>query len=866
MGSEPVWRLSISANTLSNPANDVFRKIKDHPDTQLLTPTGTNRSMLAGEITIDRYVWFSKTIAPPPAMDPNTGLPVAGPTRNNTFYVRDSALSAAINPGGYLVVGPRNVTAMGSTTAGSGSQKWGVPSPQQIVLQPAGGPAVSVSDLDGDPNPTVPVPNGGRGNALPPPANSQETAAIWVAMDPPASWGSWNASWAGKGTAGIGLNVSEPLPPAYYPCPTHKNIATGLHDAYGPLQDSGHTSFLNTPVDRNGGCPIADGLLSPGTCANFCTVFVERLADPTRPHDPDPNNLATWNPYIAIDFMPVDLTVFNGESSAPDPSETQGRDRGLAAALPFQTDSAVPQFPADPVDPSKVPLPIFDATRLRSRLTHFHTRQRGFGSDLPGYDNDGTLFGIGDLNRNPHPYKPLGSLADVAAIPFAADATTDSLQPGGKPTTPRPAGGSGSAFFMHELGQGPAGRGLGDWTRIPYHSLGWVNPAFGRRLDVADGIPVSYFGCPDRPFPWIVWNDRPFANPFELIFVPRTPASRLFTNYRNPDAAANASDMFGATAAGAHLLPFTAITDVPTAPAGRSRNADFFIRLFEYVRVRSPFTGTETVLSGIGNDGRPDRFVGPFNRLPTYREPGRININTIHPDPAVGAPVWNALCAASQGPATPSYADIVSARSIRLPFASNAATFARPYRIARGNRTDFAAPDFQVRSNALFAASWLTNPPGFTGGLFVNSGTAAPLDDIFSARSFTLFGDRPRAAPLPATRPLLFPAPPADAWANDGDRNAWFRFESLVRANANATVRSEVYAIWVTMGLFEVEQESNSVLYPDGWRLVREHGSDTGDVTRHRGFYIFDRSLPVGFTQGDDLNVQDGILVERPIE
>jgi hypothetical protein len=148
-------------------------------------------------------------------------------------------------------------------------------------------------------------------------------------------------------------------------------------------------------------------------------------------------------------------------------------------------------------------------------------------------------------------------------------------------------------------------------------------------------------------------------------------------------------------------------------------------------------------------------------------------------------------------------------------------------------------------------------------------GTASPSEiaDRFSARSFTLLGDTPRSATGASRRNPLFVAPPADSWANDGNRDAWFRFESLIRANANATVRSEVYAIWVTMGLFEVTGAGiTDQRYPDGYRLVREYGSDTGDVTRHRAFFIFDRSIPVGFEQGQDHNVADAILSERFIE
>ena len=45
-------------------------------------------------------------------------------------------------------------------------------------------------------------------------------------------------------------------------------------------------------------------------------------------------------------------------------------------------------------------------------------------------------------------------------------------------------------------------------------------------------------------------------------------------------------------------------------------------------------------------------------------------------------------------------------------------------------------------------------------------------------------------------------------------------------------------------------------VYPDGYMLGREVGSDTGDVKRPRGFYIIDRTEEVGFKPGEDLNVE----------
>jgi hypothetical protein len=47
---------------------------------------------------------------------------------------------------------------------------------------------------------------------------------------------------------------------------------------------------------------------------------------------------------------------------------------------------------------------------------------------------------------------------------------------------------------------------------------------------------------------------------------------------------------------------------------------------------------------------------------------------------------------------------------------------------------------------------------------------------------------------------------------------------------------------------------------------MQEIGSDTGEIVRHRAFYIYDRSIPVGFEPGKDHNFADGLLLKRFIE
>ncbi|QDV76694.1 hypothetical protein K2D_02750 [Planctomycetes bacterium K2D] len=131
----------------------------------------------------------------------------------------------------------------------------------------------------------------------------------------------------------------------------------------------------------------------------------------------------------------------------------------------------------------------------------------------------------------------------------------------------------------------------------------------------------------------------------------------------------------------------------------------------------------------------------------------------------------------------------------------------------------------------------------------------------------------------------------------DTERNSTQRYLPIQRMANLATTRSNVYAVWITVGFFEVKQvNTNSTIaeryamtdnngdnvyetftndalrdlffrvYPDGWTLGQEIGRDIGEDVRHRGFYVIDRSRPVAFKPGDDANVSETVLVRRRIQ
>jgi hypothetical protein len=84
--------------------------------------------------------------------------------------------------------------------------------------------------------------------------------------------------------------------------------------------------------------------------------------------------------------------------------------------------------------------------------------------------------------------------------------------------------------------------------------------------------------------------------------------------------------------------------------------------------------------------------------------------------------------------------------------------------------------------------------------------------------------------------------------------------------------------VWITVGYFEVEdavvsgktwtnmRPDEKAAWPDGLQLGQEVGADSGEVTRHRSFFMIDRSIPVGFMPGSRLNTDDCVLVRRLIE
>ncbi|TWT88980.1 hypothetical protein Mal64_24710 [Pseudobythopirellula maris] len=496
------------------------------------------------------------------------------------------------------------------------------------------------------------------------------------------------------------------------------------------------------------------------------------------------------------------------------------------------------------------------------------------------------------------------------------------------------------------------------------------------------------------------WPNRPFVSASELLQAPMHGANRMLTYFSGFNAAAPAQPnpwngeeavLNGANAAEltntarraptmapfGQLLPFfqTAADPAqqrtyqiqypdPNDPSNTiteakviAYGAPHFYRLLDYVHTPSRFVATDTLLN-------PTQFadptvepadpraglVAPFNRVDHYREPGKVNLNTVvgrrgvDDDTDLLPEMWSEVydgimhrlkdgnfidSAGTQllqtGHLGPAWRDVVVSRrgyagaaplpaggvhdySPRLLNASFPTFFANPF---RSPNAGFDAPLANMTQGGSDASMLRAHPtsPGPDGAwgsryqddLTVNSSSDGVLDDAGEAglgddlalvRSGGAIPDSlltDSAGDDKVTVVPLFSGASLEP-SLDTERNASLRYQPMTRLANMTTGRSGTFAVWITVGFFEVTPANEhpviaerygwdtttgpaddqlalfNQVYPDGYVLGRELGSDTGDTNRARGFYLIDRTQPVAFRPGDDANVERAILLRRRIE
>jgi len=620
----------------------------------------------------------------------------------------------------------------------------------------------------------------------------------------------------------------------------------------------------------------SDTTSTASAAAGVTVVYLQRLANPLRKWD------ARANPYIIVDQMPVDLTSYNSEKSlSPGGNKEEFAGMGTTSTWKFDTrrrsnSSNSTKNPnniwsQDHISPAGV---AASGTSVSNLVT---TTNNTIGTTNPPMPNST----LGYLNNEYGNYPTNRYLASNASVP--------------------------TGF--------PAAAYRGDPT-IPFPWLNWNNRPFVS----AKELMLVPLGSPSS-----LLSEVTSGTTGGTTWPSMAPLSQQAFEQGSGSIPTTAPlGEYGHLPAMFHSPHFLAAASGATLALPRQEYSPNFYRLLEYVQVPSRFAGTEEWLppnaftgnykdeqnGGTNNpSGLPMHlFHPPFNRISRLRDPGRVNINTIF-DPFVfqgivddqqtalqgaGPPwrnLWRTICETRLGT---TLLDSGGNKINTLETAVN--SYMRvdlPAMMTSTTSGNHAAPILPTIVGAPFRS--------YAGR------TLVPLDIMRREMMNPLPTVSPPPAPLPSNYPperevdatlmrvspysnsgtsgyplLEYPGPtvpslPPATWQettpaiNDAYRNPYFAYKAYRRLDNLLTTRSNVYAVWITVGYFEVSPAPSNdplraVKYPDGWVLGQELGADTGDIERHRSFYMYDRTIPVGFERGENHNVHRGILLERFIE
>ncbi|MBR4833872.1 MAG: hypothetical protein IKU86_06010, partial [Thermoguttaceae bacterium] len=893
------------------------------------------------EVELDRILWFNK--AEGDSTSDNKKLGTAGkyPDALRTFCnAADEIVYLA--PNEYLVVGPETKRSLGSTAFNSTA---GDAEDRRFGAKPLDSDVASWINIDNGRHGTDSLTNAGTENL----SQAGKPAPNYKYMVAVANIGGRGLNiseplWTSIGVDPYYENQAEKLDPTVL-----KNNKIDVRDvpfempkSWGDRGTEGAAFYDNTVANY----PIVqDKLFGVGTVPAYKSAFVQRVADPNRPYHP------LMNPYISVDWNAMDLTVFTGECVEIDDLEGE-------SSRKFVDDEGVGED-ADYFDndENRIELAENKALNIPAKGTFayvdaFSSRQWGNSAQrmfVGGARPDGKI--------RPNVWARgvrLGD-GDRAGLETPNDMTSTLRGDGSGNNIP-----ALKWIPRHTLGfhndRGP----LGTWgvdadgnpaftenaASLYYKGLNQTY-SFAKNASVATA-DLPYRAAPRTPFEHLVWNDAPFDNPFELALVPASAPGRFGLEFVRADeqfSLAKAYDVKAGKERGESLGTdgvygfgdwYDKADDVDEgfkrragkigpylnffASSKRPGEALNLCRALEFVYTPSLYLGTQK-LAGTDKDGN---LISAGDGNPLFysarREPGKINLNT------TTEAAWKAL----------------SPRSERV--SDDAKLPGSPWR-------DEASDDgfLDVRSNAI----WTYNA-GDTDGDGNDDFEDANRPNTFvpfqPAHTTPLWGQLDQSpAPLPISATLaaqnetrlddrgtngdplfdnlreryatdggekVYSYVDADNnrqtttdldWliANDiaytevalGKRNNLFEATAeMQRLSGTTTNRSNVFAIWVTVGYFEVERCNPGVnmpsvdpdgneltlaklidpnykwhayyqaIYPDGYTYGKELGSEFGETKRRRGFAIIDRSIPVDFRRGQSANYQDAILLQRVLD
>jgi hypothetical protein len=818
-------------------------------------------------------------------------MPGVQDTANQVYYNRDRNVTLHGNQ--YLVIGPREVTYFGSRRSavsqpGGGAGPDNAPSQHRIELLP-NWPETYTPDgtLTHDPN---------AANFPFRPAVSMVAAA-----DLPRTWYRGAAVPVKRA---VGLNVSEPNPNAYYPTPTarlnsndtesdaltgalgfgdpdQRMFADAYHDyglnpaapARAPFDNGTRPPLNRWNLDPNADeqpdvVPSANNVLRPGTIEDWSTAYLQRLADPLKPWD------AVLNPYITVDWIPIDLTLFSGEENNEtlDPPA-----RGTPGAMRLASRQKTGQL-------------------MNAQTLAFNDSQPGGQTFLSLYSALGEESTPTTLNVNWLDFE----------IPFNT------------PDSPRVTAVDGTESFA-TLGFLNTHYQLVDRTTVP---------------DIYRGGPADPTGTHANWHPHnLFWANRQYVNGSEIALVPLSSPGQVMQEFSAVNTAqryepAYRDQMYPPRDSHMPTSPVTAnmiLTNINGGPGRPTVYASHLINFFQEVpELRVPQgndphpkntslawlmdlvetpgvwvdsstleppqhfrhlpvdSGNSPHLQAVmaANNQIFAPYRAPYNGMPSHIEPGRVNLNTLS-ERNVFQGLWSnvLLPAQRQVPFAHQDGSLVDNAWRALQFSRRGyEPFDGHYRPGAGSGvpntrfnahfpTEFAGLFKPVAEAGMVPATRLIPPPPPPidtpakqdwQALHLATMSAGGVLDVFSRSvpvNHTLLRGRYQAASEPWAEGVSgFDPVPLFMDTTNNQTHVFTDMYPMSRLANLTSERSNTFAVYITLGFFE---------YDPGTGVGIEYGSDRGEAVRSKAFYVIDRSIPVGYRIGEDLNAGNTILIRR---
>jgi hypothetical protein len=376
---------------------------------------------------------------------------------------------------------------------------------------------------------------------------------------------------------------------------------------------------------------------------------------------------------------------------------------------------------------------------------------------------------------------------------------------------------------------------------------------------------------PRVPYALHPWLNRDFATPYELMMVPACSAARLFEEFTvcvdDPNVyPTDNSEVVVSQSPFRYLLNFFH-SDLTTGSANAGDPGSLeLVRVFDFVHTLPRYRGeikymvparTAALSNRVNNwTGFADLMKPPFNFLYNNQRQGTINLNSLS-----SFPVWAGLMQSHMTPDEFSNATsgsplgfnrfLASRRGFTSDQAVSKVTNSGPGSGSVNYRTDLH-PQLPTRFAGLYRSPLLARKailpqlvrPSVNSSLFRDSTLVTdtvPRQKPFFVRSVT-------------EQPLVNPSDPSVNPTSNRSSNAWMRYQTLMRMPNLVANNSQVFLIRMTIGLFEVDANSGE--------LGAEYRESEGMHERYRGTFVIDRSIPVGYQSGKDMNTRNVVVFE----